>query len=52
MLNKILVTMIALLSFCSLGGVFLAGLNMYTRSTILYEGSTVQQTEPQKPPQK
>lgn len=33
MLKKSFIVIIALCAFSSLGGVFLAGLNMYTRST-------------------
>ncbi|AEF44567.1 hypothetical protein ACOMDM_06865 [Serratia plymuthica] len=40
MLKKAFIIVIALAAFGSLGGVFLAGLNMYTRSTTPLEEST------------
>ncbi|BEN86941.1 hypothetical protein AB6V67_09025 [Serratia marcescens] len=39
MLKKAFVIVIALCAFGSLGGVFLAGLNIYTRSTTPHEES-------------
>ncbi|AGP43656.1 hypothetical protein SOD10_33610 [Serratia plymuthica] len=39
MLKKAFIIVIALAAFGSLGGVFLAGLNMYTRSTTPLEES-------------
>lgn len=40
MLKKAFIIVIALAAFGSLGGVFLAGLNMYTRSTTPIEENT------------
>ncbi|QUY49701.1 hypothetical protein JK621_05925 [Serratia plymuthica] len=40
MLKKAFILVIALAAFGSLGGVFLAGLNMYTRSTTPLEESS------------
>ncbi|WON78041.1 hypothetical protein [Serratia sp. UGAL515B_01] len=40
MLKKVLVIIIALCALSSLGGVFLAGLNIYTRSTTPQQETT------------
>ncbi len=46
-MKKIIIVIIALLAFGSIGGVFLAGLNIYTRSTTPIE---TEQTQPETPP--
>lgn len=46
MLKKALVIVIALCAFGSLGGVFLAGLNIYTRSTTPQEQTTTESAAP------
>lgn len=43
-MKKIIIVIIALLAFGSIGGVFLAGLNIYTRSTTPIE---TEQTQPE-----
>lgn len=45
-MKKIMIVIIALLAFGSLAGVFLAGLNIYTRSTTPNEPEQTQQTTP------
>ncbi|ARB86795.2 hypothetical protein FOC38_07490 [Yersinia intermedia] len=40
MLRKALIILIAIMALSSLGGVFLAGLNIYTRSTTPHETET------------
>ncbi|WP_192876377.1 hypothetical protein [Proteus hauseri] len=47
MMKKIIIVVIALLAFGSIGGVFLAGLNIYTRSTTPIESK---QTQPETSP--
>ncbi|HDL7230119.1 TPA: hypothetical protein PXM99_001417 [Yersinia enterocolitica] len=42
MLRKALIILIAVMALSSLGGVFLAGLNIYTRSTTQLETETTQ----------
>ncbi|WP_214054961.1 hypothetical protein [Photorhabdus caribbeanensis] len=44
-MKKFLIIFIAIFAFGSIGGVFLAGLNMYTRSTTPLESPTNQQQE-------
>ncbi|MCC8459415.1 MULTISPECIES: hypothetical protein [Photorhabdus] len=44
-MKKLLIIFIAIFAFGSIGGVFLAGLNMYTRSTTPIESLTNQQQE-------
>ncbi|CAE13816.1 unnamed protein product [Photorhabdus laumondii subsp. laumondii TTO1] len=44
-MKKLLIIFIAIFAFGSIGGVFLAGLNMYTRSTTPIESLTSQQPE-------
>ncbi|WP_166303068.1 hypothetical protein [Photorhabdus cinerea] len=44
-MKKLLIMFIAIFAFGSIGGVFLAGLNMYTRSTTPMEPPTSQQQE-------
>ncbi|MFZ1873059.1 MAG: hypothetical protein WAU54_09810 [Chania sp.] len=46
MLKKAFVIVIALCAFGSLGGVFLAGLNIYTRSTTPLEATPVSSEAP------
>ncbi len=46
-MKKIIIVIIALLAFGSIGGVFLAGLNIYTRSTTPIE---TEQTQPETSP--
>ncbi|MEY1272531.1 hypothetical protein [Proteus mirabilis] len=46
-MKKLLIIVIVLLAFGSLGGVFLAGLNIYTRSTTPLE---TEQTQPAPTP--
>lgn len=46
-MKKIIIVVIALLAFGSIGGVFLAGLNIYTRSTTPLEP---EQTQPNTSP--
>lgn len=41
-MKKIIIVIIALLAFGSIGGVFLAGLNIYTRSTTPIETEKAQ----------
>ncbi|CND96177.1 hypothetical protein QVN42_00015 [Yersinia nurmii] len=41
MQKKLLIALFAVMAMSSLGGVFLAGLNMYTRSTTPQETETV-----------
>lgn len=46
-MKKIIIVIIALLAFGSIGGVFLAGLNIYTRSTTPIEDKqTLPETSP------
>ncbi|MBG3013466.1 hypothetical protein QSH14_00780 [Proteus faecis] len=47
MMKKIIIVIIALLAFGSIGGIFLAGLNIYTRSTTPIE---TEQTQPEISP--
>ncbi|MFV5933233.1 hypothetical protein ACLIJZ_01065 [Proteus mirabilis] len=47
-MKKLLLVVIALLAFGSLGGVFLAGLNIYTRSTT--PPVDTEQTQPNRSP--
>ncbi|AJJ10622.1 hypothetical protein CH64_3867 [Yersinia rohdei] len=44
MLKKALIILIAVMALSSLGGVFLAGLNIYTRSTTPYETPATEST--------
>ncbi|WP_445494209.1 hypothetical protein [Photorhabdus sp. SF281] len=44
-MKKLPITFIALFAFGSIGGVFLAGMNMYTRSTTPIESPASQQQE-------
>ncbi len=46
-MKKIIIVIIALLAFGSIGGIFLAGLNIYTRSTTPIE---TEQTQPEISP--
>lgn len=46
-MKKIIIVIIALLAFGSIGGVFLAGLNIYTRSTTPIE---TEKTQPETSP--
>ncbi len=46
-MKKIIIVIIALLAFGSIGGVFLAGLNIYTRSTTPIE---TEQAQPETSP--
>lgn len=41
-MKKIIIVVIALLAFGSIGGIFLAGLNIYTRSTTPIENKQAQ----------
>ncbi|HEI8865809.1 hypothetical protein [Serratia sp. AKBS12] len=50
MLKKAFVIIIALCAFGSLGGVFLAGLNIYTRSTTPQQETTGESAAPSVTP--
>ncbi|MFC0229406.1 hypothetical protein [Serratia aquatilis] len=52
MLKKAFIVIIALCAFSSLGGVFLAGLNIYTRSTTPHQETTTNDTSTHSEPAK